>query len=258
MKIYFKSLAMHLKGELEYRVNFILSFLSQILVFFTYYFIILALFTKFDNIKGFSLYEVLLCFSIIQFGFSFNEVFARGIDHFDKLIINGEFDRLLLRPRNIILQVLCSESDFVKTSRMIQALIVMIVALCNLNIEWNIIRVITLFLMLCSACVIFFGIFLSAAAYCFFTVQSLEVRNVFTDGGKHMAQYPIGIFQKGFVYFFTFIIPYAFVNYYPLLYFIGKKESLLYAFSPLLVIFYLIPSVFIFYWGMKRYTSVGS
>ena len=40
MKIYFESLAMHLKGELEYRVNFILSFLSQILVFFTYYFII--------------------------------------------------------------------------------------------------------------------------------------------------------------------------------------------------------------------------
>ena len=87
MKIYFESLAMHLKGELEYRVNFILSFLSQILVFFTYYFIILALFTKFDHIKGFTLYEVLLCFSIIQFGFSFNKVFARGIDHFDKLII---------------------------------------------------------------------------------------------------------------------------------------------------------------------------
>ncbi len=258
MKIYFESLAMHLKGELEYRVNFILSFLSQILVFFTYYFIILALFTKFDHIKGFTLYEVLLCFSIIQFGFSFNEVFARGIDKFDNLIIQGNFDRLLLRPKNIILQVLCSDSDFVKTSRLIQALIVMIVALVNLNIKWNIFRVITLILMLMSACVIFFGIFLAAAAYCFFTVQGLEVRNVFTDGGKHMAQYPIGVFKKGFVYFFTFIIPYAFVNYYPLLYFIGKKDNILYAFSPILVIIYLIPCILIFYFGMKRYTSVGS
>ena len=258
MKIYFESLAMHLKGELEYRVNFILSFLSQILVFFTYYFIILALFTKFDHIKGFTLYEVLLCFSIIQFGFSFNEVFARGVDKFDDLIIQGGFDRLLLRPKNIILQVLCSNSDFVKVSRLIQAIIVMVVALVHLDIHWNIIRVITLLLMLLSACVIFFGIFLVAASYCFFTVQGLEVRNVFTDGGKHMAQYPIGVFQKGFVLFFTFIIPYAFVNYYPLLYFLGKKESIFYAFSPLLVLLYLIPCVFIFYWGMKRYTSVGS
>ena len=106
MKIYFESLAMHLKSELEYRVNFILSFLSQIFVFFTYYFIILALFSKFDHIKGFTLYEVLLCFSIIQFGFAFNEVFARGIDKFDELIIRGDFDRLLLRPKNIILQLI--------------------------------------------------------------------------------------------------------------------------------------------------------
>ena len=258
MKLYFKSLAMHLKGELEYRVNFILSFLSQILVFFTYYFVILALFTKFDHIKGFTLYEVLLCFSIIQFGFSFNEVFARGIDRFDSLIIRGDFDRLLLRPQNMILQVLCSDSDFVKLSRLIQAIIVMIIALVNLSIEWNIYKVIAILLMLISACVIFFGIFLLAASYCFFTVQGLEVRNVFTDGGKHMAQYPIGVFSKGFVFFFTFIIPYAFVNYYPLLYLLGREENVFYAFSPLLVFLYLLPCILVFYWGMKRYASVGS
>lgn len=258
MKLYFKSLGMHLKSELEYRVSFIVSFLSQILVFFTYYFVILALFTKFDSIKGFSMYEVLLCFSIIQFGFSFNEVFARGVDRFDKLIIEGGFDRLLLRPKNIILQVLCSDSDFVKISRLIQAIIVLIISLLHLSISWNLMRVITLLLMLLSAIIIFFGIFLVAASYCFFTVQGLEVRNVFTDGGKHMAQYPIGIFQKGFVLFFTFIIPYAFVNYYPLLYLLGKVDSIYYGYSPLLVTLYLIPCIITFYLGMKHYSSVGS
>ena len=258
MKIYFKSLAMHLKGELEYRVNFILSFLSQILVFFTYYFVIIALFQKFSNIKGITMYEVLLCFAIIQFGFSFNEVFARGIDRFDNLIIQGGFDRLILRPRSIILQVLCSDSDFVKSSRLIQAIIVLVVALSHLSISWSVLKVITLILMMFSACVIFFGIFLAAASYCFFTVQGLEVRNVFTDGGKHMAQYPIGVFSKGFVFFFTFIIPYAFVNYYPLLFFLGKSDNIFYAFCPLLVILYLIPSMLLFRFGMKRYSSVGS
>lgn len=258
MKLYFKSLKLHLKSMLEYRVSFIVSFLSQIIVFFSYYFIILALFNKFDNIKGFTLYEVLLCFSIIQFGFAFCEVFARGIDRFDRLIINGEFDRLLIRPKNIILQVLCSDADFVKLSRIIQALIVMVISLVNLNIEWNIFKLICLLLMMISAITIFFGIFLLAASYCFITVQGLEVRNVFTDGGKHMAQYPIGIFKKGFVWFFTFIIPYSFVNYYPLLYFIGKSNNLLYAFSPLIVFLYLIPCFIVFNKGTKRYASVGS
>ena len=258
MKLYFNSLALHLKSELEYRMSFIISFLSQILIFFTYYFVIIALFSKFNNIKGFTLYEVLLCFSIIQFGFSFNEVFARGIDKFDKLIIEGGFDRLLLRPKNLILQVLCSDGDFVKVSRLIQSIIVLIIALINLKIEITFMKIICLILMLISSCVIFFGIFLLAASYCFITIQGLEVRNVFTDGGKHMAQYPIGVFKKGFVFFFTFIIPYAFVNYYPLLYFIGKVNNIWYAFSPIVVFFYLIPCFIVFYMGVKKYEGSGS
>ena len=258
MKHYFRALSLHLKSELEYRTSFIFSFISQIIVFFSYYFVILSLFTKFSNIKGFTLYEVLLCFSIVQFGFSFNEVFARGLDKFDDLIIQGTFDRILLRPKNIIIQVLYNESDFVKISRIIHASIILVIALINLNIEWNIIKVICLFLMIISGILIFFSIFLLAASYCFITVQGLEVRNLFTDGGKHMAQYPIGIFSKGFIFFFTFIIPYAFVNYYPLLYVIGKSNNIYYAFSPLLLFIYLIPCIIVFYLGVKRYGSVGS
>ena len=258
MKIYFKSLKLHLKSMLEYKASFIATFLSQIIVFFSYYFVILALFTKFDNIKGFTMYEVLLCFSIIQFGYAFCETFARGIDQFDRLIIQGDFDRVLLRPKNIIIQVLCFDADYTKLSRVFQAIIVFIVAIINLNIKWSILKVITLILMVLSAILIFFGIFILAAAYCFITVQSLEVRNVFTDGGKHMAQYPIGVFKKGFVFFFTFIIPYAFVNYYPLLYVLGKSNNYLYSITPLLVLIYLIPCFLIFYKGAKKYTSVGS
>lgn len=258
MKFYFKSLLLHLKSLLEYKSSFITSFFSQILVFFSYYFVIIALFSKFDNIKGYTLYEVLLCFGVIQFGYAFCESFARGMDKFDNIIINGEFDRILLRPKNIIIQVLCYDSDYTKVSRLIQSVIVLIIAIIKLNINWTFLKIITLVLMLLSAIIIFLSIFLLAAAYCFITIQGLEVRNVFTAGGKHMAQYPIGIFKKGFVYFFTFIIPYAFVNYYPLMYVLGKNNNLLYALSPLLVIVYLFPCLIIFYKGTKRYSSIGS
>lgn len=258
MKFYFKSLLLHLKSLLEYKSSFIASFLSQILVFFSYYFVIIALFSKFDNIKGYTLYEVLLCFGVIQFGYAFCESFARGMDKFDNIIINGEFDRILLRPKNIIVQVLCYESDYTKVSRLIQSTIVLIIAIIKIKINWTPLKIITLILMLLSAIIIFLSIFILAAAYCFITIQGLEVRNVFTAGGKHMAQYPIGIFKKGFVYFFTFIIPYAFVNYYPLMYVLGKNNNLLYALSPLLVIVYLFPCLIFFYKGTKRYSSIGS
>ena len=96
------------------------------------------------------------------------------------------------------------------------------------------------------------------ASYCFITVHGLEVKNVLTDGGKNMAQYPIGIFKKGFIFIFSFIIPYASVNYYPLLYLLGKSNNILYLFSPILVIVYLIPCIIAFNIGLKHYTSTGS
>lgn len=258
MKLYFKYLKIHWKSLVQYKTSFILSFISQFFVFFSYYFVILSLFDKFNNIKGFTLYEVLLTFAVIQFGYAFVETFFRGIDQFDRLIIEGTFDRILLRPRNIFLQSMAHEIDYVKLSRLLQSIVVLIIALCNLDINWNFYRVVCLILMLLSAIAIFLGLFILAASYCFVTVQGLEVRNLFTDGGKHMAQYPIGVFKKGFVLFFTVVIPYAFVNYYPLLYFIGKVNNPLYALTPLIVFLYLIPCFLIFRTGMKRYASTGS
>lgn len=258
MRLYFDYLKLHFKSILEYKLSFILSLFSQIFVFFTYYFLIIAMFQKFSNLQGYNIYEILLTFSIIHFGFSMNETFARGIDQFDSLIIDGSFDRLLLRPRNILLQTVGFQIDYTKLARVIQSLIIMIIALVKLNIEWSILKVICLILMLLSSIAIFFGIFLLAASYCFLTVQGLEVRNVFTDGGKHAAQYPIGIFNKIFVKIFTYIIPYALVNYYPLMYFIGKTNNIAYAFLPLIVFLYLIPCFLVFNKGSKNYLSTGS
>ena len=160
MKLYKKAMILHFKSMLEYKASFIIAFISQIFIFFSYYFVILALFNKFDNIKGFSLYEVLLCFSIIQFGYTVCECFARGIDQFDDLIIQGDFDRLLLRPKNIILQILCSQIEFIKMSRLFQSIIIFVIAIINLNINWNIFKLITLLLMILSSITIFLSIFL--------------------------------------------------------------------------------------------------
>jgi ABC-2 type transport system permease protein len=81
---------------------------------------------------------------------------------------------------------------------------------------------------------IFTGIFILAATMCFWTIQGLEVANIFTDGGREMAQYPLNIYQKWVPVFFTFIIPFGCVNYLPLLYILDKVNG------P--IIFYMLTS----------------
>ena len=232
--------------------------LSQFFIFFTYYFVIIALFDKFSNMRGFNVYEVLLCFSIVHFGYAFTETFFRGVDKFENLIIDGSLDRFLVRPRGILFQVLCSKISLIKAFRMLQAVIIMVIAIVNLDVTWNIGKVIVLVLMLSASVLIFFGIFVLTASYCFITVQGLEVKNVFTDGGKHLAQYPISIYKKGIAFVFTFIIPYAFINYYPLLFFLERTNNILYMLSPFLVFLFLIPCLLSFKIGLKHYNSTGS
>ena len=258
VKLYIESLKLNIKSQLEYKASFIMNSISQFFIFFTYYFVIIALFNKFSNIKGFTVYEILLCFSIIHFGYAITETFFRGIDKFEDLIIDGSLDRFLVRPRGILFQVICQKIQLVKIFRVIQSLIIMFIALVNLNITWNINKIVVLILMMLASILIFFGLFVLTASYCFITVQGLEVKNILTDGGKNLAQYPISIYKKGMIFIFTFIIPYAFINYYPLLYFLDKKDNILYMFSPLLVFIFLIPCLLSFKIGLKHYSSTGS
>jgi ABC-2 type transport system permease protein len=258
MGLYLKYLKVHFKSQTQYKMSFILAFISQLIVVFGYYFTIICLFDKFSNIKGFTLFEVLLTYGIIQLGFSFCETFLRGMDQFDELIITGNFDRLMLRPRGLLYQSICEEVSFIKLSRVLQAIIVIIVALCNLNIDWGIDKVIILLLMIFGCIVLFAGIIILMASYCFMTVKGLEVRNILTNGCEHLAQYPIGIFKKGFFIFFTFVIPFGFVNYYPLLYLLGRETNPIYIICPLVTLLFLIPCLLVFKLGTKKYASTGS
>ena len=258
MRLYFKYFNIHMKSDLQYKASFTCSFISNFLVFFGYYFTIICLFDKFSNIGGFTLYEVLLAFGVMQFGFSFCEIFFRGVDHFDELICRGDFDRLLLRPVGIIHQILCEEIDLSKLARLIQAIIIIIIAVIKLGIALDISKIIILLFMLISAVILYLCIFIIAAAYCFYTIKGLEARNVLLYGSREAAQYPIGVFGKKIVFFFTYILPFGLVNYYPLLYLVGRSNNKLFMICPMIALVYIIPSLLIFYHGMKKYKSVGS
>lgn len=258
VRYFINSMKLCIKTKLEYKTSVIINSISQFLIFFTYYFTVVTLFDRFNNIKGFNLYEIFICFGVIHFGYAMCETFFRGIDRFEDHIISGLLDRFLVRPKNILFQVLVSEVDIIKVFKALQALIIIGVGIVKLKISLDIMKILTLVFMLISSVLIFLGIFIFTASYCFITVEGLEVKNLFTDGGKYLAEYPISIYKKGVVFFFTFIIPYGFVNYYPLLFFLGRTNNKLYMLSPFITIIFVLLSVLVFNKGLKKYTSTGS
>lgn len=262
MRLYYRYVTILLKSQMQYRASFLLLTFGQFFVpFFTFagmYF----LFQQFGQIRGWSFPETALCFAVIHTAFAISVCFIRGFDMFSSHVVKGDFDRILLRPRSTVLQVLGSDFEFTRLSRLIQSSVVFVWAVWKLPITWTLAKAVVLFLMVASGVFIFAGIFILTAALCFWTIQGLEIVNIFTDGGREMAQYPINIYQKGLARFFTFIIPFGCANYLPLLYLVDRTSDTVSTvacmLSPLWGMFFLLPCLLVWRHGVRHYLSTGS
>ena len=258
MKVYLKTILMLIKMQLEYRKAFIISVIGTFLITFLLTISIYFLFEEFGSIGTWTFYEVAFLFGMVFWNFSLAEMFLRGLDHFDKIIKNGEFDRILIRPQNLLLQATCTEFDFSKIGRAIQCIAIIIIAIANISICWNLYNILVFILMNIGCFIIFLGIFILKASFCFWTIDGLEFMNILAEGGKKVAQYPIDIYAKWFRMFFTFIVPFGLVNYYPVIYLFGKVDNWYYGVFPLFTIIFLIPCLIVWKIGVKHYESTGS
>ncbi|NMA95669.1 MAG: hypothetical protein GX974_06475 [Clostridiales bacterium] len=241
MNLYFKYFLIHIKSQMQYKASFFMTAIGQFLTSFGALLGIYFLMIRFNRVEGFTLDEVLLCFSIVLMAYSIVECFGRGLDLFPNLIRSGEFDRIMVRPRNTVFQVIASKMDFTKIGRLLQAVMVLSYVIVKGKIIWNYKRVITLILMIGSGACIFFGLFLIYAALSFFTIEGLEFMNIFTDGGREFASYPLSIYGKGILKFFTYVIPFALFQYYPFLFLIGRSDNTIYMCYPILALLFLMP-----------------
>jgi len=258
MKLYFKYLKMHFQSQMQYKTSFFFTCIGQFGVAFTAFLGVYFLFDRFDSVGGFTYEEVLICFSVILMGFSLGEFVGRGFDRFPELLGNGGFDRALVRPRNVVFQVLASQMDFFRLGRVIQAVAMLAYAIPRSSIYWTPDKIFTLALMVICGAAIFFGLFVLFGAFSFFTVEGLEFMNILTHGGAEHGRLPFGIYGDGVLRFLTYVIPLALVQYYPLLYLTGREEGFFYALTPVFSLLFLLPCYVLFRFGMTKYKSIGS
>ncbi|MDF2541459.1 MAG: hypothetical protein K0S47_1177 [Herbinix sp.] len=258
MKLYVHYFVIHIKSIIQYKTSFFFTTLGQFLVSFNVFLGIYFMFDRFQAVKGYRYSEVLICFSIVLMGFTLAETFVRGFDVFAQMISNGEFDRLLLRPRNTIFLILASKIELTRLGRLVQAIVILSYAMITADIVWSWDKIITLILMILGGSVIFSCLFVLYASICFFTLEGLEFMNILTDGGREFGKYPINVYGKGILRFCTYIVPYALFQYYPFLYLTGRTTNPVYLLLPILSCSFAIPCYFMWKFGLKHYQSTGS
>ena len=175
MRMYFRYMKLAFRGQLQYRASFLMTLAAQMLVPFTIFAGMLLLFDRFHRLGEWSVDEVMLCFACTHIAFALSECFARGFDLFSGLVSQGEFDRVLVRPRNTVLQVLGARFEFSRIGKVALFSVVLGIALTRLSLDWNPLRVLALVLMIVCGSLVFTAIFMMAATACFWTIQGIEI-----------------------------------------------------------------------------------
>ena len=215
-----------IRADWQYRTSFFLFLLSQTLVACLDLAVVAAIFSQVDLLGGWSGIEVALLFGLSGIAFGIADLLISAVENASRHIKAGTFDLFLLRPLPPLVHLSASEFALRRAGRVIQPLVVLIGALFLAPIEWSPETALLVPVTLVSGTLIFGSVWVATSSISFWTVDSQEVANAFTYGGSLATSYPIDLLAQWMRRLLTFVVPLAFVAYFPAARLLDKEQPL--------------------------------
>ena len=215
-----------IRSQLQYRLSFVLDFVGSGLISFIDFLAVLVLFHNVPRLGAWSVGEVAFLYGLSSISFALTDMLVGHLDQFPQKVRDGNFDILLVRPRSPLLQVIASDLQLRRLAKALQGAAVLVYALGRVDVHWTAGRVGLLLLSIPCGTVIFASVWVIGACLAFWTTDGGEFTNAFTYGGNFLAQYPIDIYSAWLRRFLAYVVPLAFVCYFPALFILGKADPL--------------------------------
>ena len=264
LTLYLRLIGARIRAQMQYRISFALDIAGTTAATALEFVVILLLLARFQSVAGWTIEEIGLLYGLTSIAFSLCELIARGFDSpFERMIQQGNFDRVLTRPVGSFFQILASEFQLRRLGRTVQGAAVLAYAFSRLPIDWTLANIILVPLTIISGTAIYGGLAVIGATLCFWTVKTPEVINVFTFGGQQLVSYPLSIYNRWIRTVFLAIIPVAFVNYPVSLVLLERSDpfglpaQLAWA-APLVATAFFSLALLFWRFGVSKYQSTGS
>lgn len=226
VRIYLRLVAARARGQLEYRASLVLQLLGTAALTAIDFIAILVLFENVDALDGWTLEEIALLYAIATISFALTDLVVGHLDLFPQMIRDGTFDQILVRPLPSLLQVLASDFSLRRIGKALQGGGVLVFALVRLELDWSPGKVLVLVVAVLAGAVIYAAVWVALATVAFWIVDAIEFVNAFTYGGSYLAQYPVTIFARWLRGLVLFVLPLAFVAYFPALVLLDRESGL--------------------------------
>lgn len=178
-------------------------------------------------------------------------------------MLNGQFDRLMLRPMNVLFQFFFTIFNLIGITDLIPGIVIFIYGCSQIHFAWSFVNILMLISILIGATLIRGAVFLLTGSIAFWT----KSRNSFLFMNftifDQTTKYPLSIYPKVLQMIFTFLIPLGFISFYPASDFLDKGN--IFNLTGTMPWVTLAVGIFVFWIttrvfnrGLKRYESAGT
>jgi len=259
LKIYLKYIHINFLSGLQYK-GWPIMVLQVMIVVITDPIGLIFLFSRFGSIGSWTAERILLIYSLAVTSFGLAESLCRGLDNFPwRMLRTGTFDRVLLRPRPLFLQVAGSYFHIHRLARVFCGLGAIVWCLWKLNMQVTFLNVATILLALAGGFLTYTGVFLMTSGIAFFTIKGLDWIFIFTNASYQVTRCPMDYMPRILRNVFTFFVPMLVISYYPAAAVCGWGESYWKGLLALPAgIAFLMFSMLVWSFGVRHYKSTGS
>jgi viologen exporter family transport system permease protein len=251
--------AQYAKARLEYRLDFFSSVFASFLGTAASFGFLLIVFSRVPAVTGWRFEEMVFLygFSLVPLGI-FN-VLSWNLYMFpDRYLIEGRFDRVLVRPVSSVFQVLFEAFRLESLQETVTGLVAVVWASRRLGLTWGVLDVVLFAAWALCGAVIYLAIFVGLSATSFWIEDRIGiVPPIFNL--MQFGRYPLTIYDAWIRFALSFVIPFAFASFYPTIRFLRRDEFLREFWAvPLVAAITVTVALFAWSCGVRRYHSTGS
>ena len=224
-RLYRVFVAQFFKYIVQSKVDFLLGLMGFFLTQAAGIAFLYLVFEQIPVLAGWTLPQLIFIYGFAQI--------PRGIDHLftDNIwlvawnyIVNGQFDRYMLRPMNLFFQVICEKLQPDALGELLVGIILLVVSLSKGVVTIGGIKILLFIVSMIAGAVIYTSVKLLFASLAFWLKVSGPVLYTAYQMAD-FAKYPTEIYAKGIRFIITWIIPFAFVAYIPASYFLKPQVT---------------------------------
>ena len=223
IRLYLRSMAMLLKSQMQYPVSFLLQSFAQLIMEGGEMMALILLVSRFERVQQWEAGDLFFFFGMMSVTFYLTECFGRGVTGaFPSMVRTGQLDTLLLRPRGVLTQVLCSAVDPRRITCIAVGTAALVIGIRRSSVKWTFLKACLFSEAVFFGFLLILALFMIEAVFCIYSVKSVELVNAITYGGRSACEYPVTIYPRPLRILFTAFAPFALVLHVPTAYILDK------------------------------------